>query len=97
MIGLTISVINYEIDCYAGESLYYEDERVLYPDPMQNPRNNNSYTNILRCTVVFTSILSIICNLMRYRLKLRWLELYYNHSQNNLKSEDSDNLFHQYN
>ena len=78
MIGLTISVINYEIDCYAGDQIPTdEDERVIYPDPMENPRNNNGYTNLLRCFVVFTSLLSIICNFMRYRLKLRWLELYY--------------------
>ena len=97
MIGLTISVINYEIDCYAQMQIPTDqDEWVLYPDPMKNPRNDNEYTNVLRCIVCFTSLVSIICNFRRYQLKLKWLEFNYNQSESTAQY-DSDDLFHQYN
>ena len=69
MVGLVISVMNYEIDCYAGAEDYLTqgDEMEVYPDPMENPRNANKFTNPLRCLVVAMSVASILCNFLRYR------------------------------
>ena len=78
MIGLTITVINYEMDCGAANAIDPdEDEMELFPNPMDNPRNRSWYTNYLRCAVVFTSILSMLCNLRRFQLKMRWLDMKY--------------------
>ena len=79
MIGLITSVVNYEIDIdQANFVAYNEDEMKIYPDPMLNPRNNNKWTNMLRTSVLFTSLLSIYMNYLRYRCKVQWLKIYYN-------------------
>ena len=79
MIGLTISVINYEIDCYAGSDTdaIDGDETEVYSDPMDNPRNANQFTNPLRYSVLFMSLVSIIFNFLRYRQQIKGLEMQY--------------------
>lgn len=98
MIGLSISVFNYELDCYAGDAIDLDkDEKDLYPNPMDNPRNAGFYTNFLRCMVVTTSLLSIFCNFMRYKLKMKWLDMYFEHQNLVAKSGSSDDLIENYN
>lgn len=49
-----------------------------YPDPMESPVFKNPKTNIVRMTVVATSLAAVFCLIQRHRIKAIWKQKYFN-------------------
>lgn len=88
-IGLMIQFINYEYDMSGNPSHHRSPE--LYPSPMDDPIFKNPKTNIIRMTVVGTSLSAVYCLIQRHRYKTKWKRVYYdfdNHTYTYLNFTD---------
>ena len=70
--GLIIGMANYEMEIREYDSL--DPDKI--PDAMLDPRNQMPSTNIVRMTILITSILSVACATMRQKYKIDWLNKY---------------------
>ena len=71
MIGLTLALVNYEIDI-ANDQIPLDPSK--YGDnAMLEPRNQKPTTNMFRLIVMITSLLSAGCLIMKHYYKVLWL------------------------
>lgn len=92
LIGLMVAVVNFELDENWNIHDPNQEEWEAYPNPMENPRNSGYWINTVRSIVCFTSLIAVCCNYKRYKLKMKWLDLYYhNHHRNDDDIHDSYN------
>lgn len=65
MVGLVLSMINYEY-------VVVNTDHKKYKDPMQLRRSTNAWSSVLRLTTSLTTLLSVCCLYMRHRYQMKW-------------------------
>ena len=74
MIGLILTMINYEYDVVMYKTRLEPD---ILKNAMDDPRNAKNTTNLVRMVVLMTTVMSIICLIMRHYYKREWFNKYF--------------------
>ena len=73
-IGLALTMLNYEYDVVMFKTKL---EPSLIPNAMDDVRNAKSWTNTIRIVIFLTTIMAIICLIMRHHYKIEWFNKYF--------------------
>jgi hypothetical protein len=87
MIGLALAVANYEIDIVNFQTKLDPDR---IPNAMDDPRNAKDSTNLVRLIILITTILAIVCLIIRHYYKIEWLNKYF-------QDDQETHIYYQYN
>ena len=87
MIGLALAVANYEIEINDYKTALDPEK---YKDAMEDPRNSKDTTNLVRLIILITTILAIVCLIVRHYYKIEWLNKYFQEDQ-------ETHIYYQYN
>lgn len=72
-LGLFLSIVMYEHDLKDE----FKQDLVKYPDPMDHPRNKNSFDNSLGFVIWFLSLLSILSLFSRHYYRNQWINNFF--------------------
>jgi len=73
-IGLAIAVAHYEVDMSRNFSPL---DPMKYPNAMDDPRTKRPSTNLIRLTILATTLISIFCLIRRHYFRNLWLNKYF--------------------